>query len=112
VNEIEPGGVDARLAAQFRGLNTSLEGERFSAGVMRRIQRRVVVRRLVLGTATVAGTAIASLPFAKLLSWISAALLATSVQSWSLVLIDSLQAPLVLLALVVSGICALNWLAR
>jgi len=112
VNDIDRDGADAQVEALFRGLNTALDGECFTAGVMRRIRRRILVRQVILSSAAAVGTAVAAVPFAQLLSWVSAALVSMSAQSWSLFLIDSMQPPLVLFALVLSGIGALNWLAR
>ncbi|MYF68830.1 MAG: hypothetical protein F4181_02070 [Proteobacteria bacterium] len=57
---------EGRLSALFETLTPPLEDEGFSAGVVRRIRRRVWLRRAVLGTAVIIGGVLALGPLSEL----------------------------------------------
>ncbi len=57
---------EGRLSEFFQTLNSPLDEEGFSAIVLRRIKRRLWLRRIVLGTATVVGGVVALGPISEL----------------------------------------------
>ena len=57
---------EGRLSEFFETLTPPLRDEGFSANVLRRIRRRVWFRRAVLGTAVIAGGALALGPLSEL----------------------------------------------
>jgi len=71
---------ERRLSDVFQALNPSLEDEGFSGTVLRRIERRLWLRRIVLGTAAVVGSVVAVGPLFELATLLFEGLVAAATQ--------------------------------
>lgn len=66
---------DTRLVELFQALNPPLDDAGFTASVLRRVNRRLWLRRIVLGTTAAIGGALALGPILELARWLSLAFL-------------------------------------
>lgn len=112
MTEIDDDKLDVRLRAAFETLGTSPADDGFVEGVMRRVRRRVLVRRLVLVAAAGAGAAVAVGPLVQAATVMNAWLV-TNAASWRVLSASyGFWESVGLLALTGTWLGAFRWLTR